>query len=103
MLYAPWAQLRRGAQRPHYYHYYYYYYFFVYVKARSKPLHVFILCVALSLHYEAERKQHSTMGKEAAWKSDGVSLVHVCPKLNEGTGSAAEHWAEVVDWTAGLH
>ena len=27
LLYVPWAQLRRGAQRPHFYYYYYYYYY----------------------------------------------------------------------------
>ena len=61
------------------------------------------VCVAFSLHHDAERKQRCTTGEEAAWKSYGVSLVHACPKLNEGTDSAAKHWCEVVDWTAGLH
>ena len=61
---------------------------------------VFLLCVALSLHHEVERIQRCTAGKDAAWECYDVSLVHACPKLNEGTGSAAEHWAEVVVWTA---
>ena len=74
------------------------------------------LCSAsLSLCIMRLRWNCCTMGKEAAWKSYSISLVHACSKLNEGTSSAAcsklnegtssaaEHWAEVVDWTAGLH
>ena len=38
LLHAPWAQLRRSAQRPHYYyyHYYYYYYYYYYYKYTPK-------------------------------------------------------------------
>ena len=75
--------------------------FLVDVKPGNKPPS--FCSASLSLHREAEREQGCTTGKEAAWKSCCVSLVHACPKLSEGTGSAAEHWAKVVDWTIGLH